>query len=245
MWLLELVGSWQFVANFFTQHPRPPNTMASPPGEKRTQVGTPKFLKSYKRYKSHRNPWDHIYLPTFTSPLKFRGLGRVRCFVVTFSSDEDLVFTKLYSSTPKVSTKHHDLTPLQNTFSTQRPDSNKKTKKLFVENSKLILNDVKIINTCFVEHVVHNWFCSDKWVPRGIALLKCSFYPKQATFSYSAHRFFSQRWCSAHRMFLPRWCGAHKFVLQTWWGAHRFFLQRWCAAHRFSYNDGVVHTDFS
>ena len=25
---------------------------------------------------------------SFGSPLKFRGLGRVRCFVVTFSSDE-------------------------------------------------------------------------------------------------------------------------------------------------------------
>ena len=145
-----------------------------------------------------------------------------------------LVLQNLILFHPQVSTKHHDLTPLQNTFSTQRPDSRKKTKKLFVENSKLILNDVKIINTCFVEHVVHNWFCSDKWVPRGIALLKCSFYPKQATFSYSAHRFFSRRWCSAH-----------KFVLQTWWVAHRFFLQRWCAAHRFSYNDGVVHTVFS
>ena len=58
MWLLGVI---------FTQHPRPPNTMASPPGEKRTQVGTPKFLKSWKKNKSHRNPWDwRINLPTFT-----------------------------------------------------------------------------------------------------------------------------------------------------------------------------------
>ena len=65
------------------------------------------------------------------------------------------VFYKTILFHPQVSTKHHDLTPLQNTFSTQRPDS-KKNAFFFVENSKLILNDVKIINTCFVEHVVHN-----------------------------------------------------------------------------------------
>ena len=56
----------------------------------------------------------------WTSPLKFRGLGRVRCFVVTFSSDE-VWFLQNYIVPPpsfyKTSRRHNDDTT--NTTRTQ------------------------------------------------------------------------------------------------------------------------------